>query len=60
MITPKAEQQTARDEREAYELANLRDRETCVRCRRQGEVQRDHRIVALRGIMMLPLVPNWS
>ena len=42
-ITPKMAALTARDEREAYELATLRDCETCVRCRRHGEVQRDHR-----------------
>ena len=43
MIGPKVDGPSARDEREAYELATIRDRATCVRCRAQGNVQRDHR-----------------
>ncbi len=43
MIAPKVEQQTAREEREAYELATLRDRETCVMCGSYEMTQRDHR-----------------
>lgn len=35
---------TARQEREAYELVTLRDRNTCQRCRRDcGPIARDHR-----------------
>jgi hypothetical protein len=43
MIGPKTPQPTAREENEAYELATLRDGNTCVRCRRGTDVTRDHR-----------------
>lgn len=43
MIGQRAPKQSARDEREAYELVELRDMGVCVRCRRGGDPQRDHR-----------------
>lgn len=43
MIAPKVEQQTAREEREAYELVEIRDRATCVRCGSHEWITRDHR-----------------
>lgn len=44
MIAPKLTKPTPREEREAYELATLRDNDTCQRCRRDcGPISRDHR-----------------
>jgi hypothetical protein len=44
VIGPKVSKPTKADEREAYELATLRDADTCQRCRRDcGPTARDHR-----------------
>lgn len=44
MITPKLAKPTKADEADAYELATLRDHDTCQRCRRDcGPSARDHR-----------------
>lgn len=44
MILPKTPKPSKADERDAYELATLRDDNTCQRCRRNcGPVARDHR-----------------
>lgn len=44
MITPKVQRPTRADEADAYELATIRDRDTCQRCRaRCGPSNRDHR-----------------
>jgi hypothetical protein len=44
VIGPKVEQPTARDEREAYELVELRDGGVCQKCRRSDYgINRDHR-----------------
>src|SRR5690606_40618483 len=58
-IGPKTVKPTPREEREAYELATLRDRDTCQRCRRncgQGFTSRDHR--KGRGVGGLTVVSN--
>ena len=62
MIRPKtdaAPKPTPAQEREAYELATLRDRDTCQRCRRNcgwGVTSRDHR--KGRGVGGLTTVVN--
>lgn len=44
MITQKTPKPTAAEERDAYELATIRDDDTCQRCRRDcGPTARDHR-----------------
>lgn len=44
MITPKTPKPSRADEHDAYELATLRDRNTCQRCGRDcGPIARDHR-----------------
>lgn len=43
MIAPKIERPTAADEARAYSAATRRDNDSCVRCLRGGDVQRDHR-----------------
>lgn len=43
MIGPKADPIPKRDEQIAYELATLRDGETCVVCRKSEWIERDHR-----------------
>lgn len=43
MIGPKVAKPTRAEESDAYELATLRDFNSCVRCRFSGDVQRDHR-----------------
>lgn len=43
MITPKPERATPAEERRAYALVTARDGGVCVRCRRGGDAQRDHR-----------------
>lgn len=44
MIVPKVQRPTARQEREAYEIATFRDDDTCQRCLRNcGPTARDHR-----------------
>jgi len=44
VIGPKVPKPSAADERDAYELATLRDLDTCQRCRRNcGPSNRDHR-----------------
>ncbi|ANJ26794.1 HNH endonuclease [Agromyces aureus] len=44
MIGPKVAKPTAAAERDAYEIATLRDADTCQRCRRYcGPTARDHR-----------------
>lgn len=44
MIGPKVKAPTKAEERDAYELATLRDRDTCQRCRTNcGPTARDHR-----------------
>lgn len=58
-IGPKEPKPTAREEREAYEIATLRDLDTCQRCRRncgQGFTSRDHR--KGRGVGGLTLASN--
>lgn len=50
MIGPKIATPTAAEERDAYELATLRDADTCQRCRRDcGPIARDHRQNRRRG-----------
>jgi hypothetical protein len=50
MIGPKVPKPTAADERDAYELATLRDNDTCQRCRRNcGPSNRDHRVNRSQG-----------
>jgi hypothetical protein len=50
MIAPKVAKLTARQEHEAYELATLRDLDTCQRCRRDcGPIARDHRQNRMAG-----------
>ncbi len=48
-VRPKAVRQTPSEARAAYNLVTRRDEETCVRCRRGGAVQRDHRQNRLPG-----------
>lgn len=44
LISQRVPKPTAREEHIAYELATLRDRDTCQRCRRNcGPIARDHR-----------------
>ncbi|GLU91318.1 HNH endonuclease [Agromyces sp. NBRC 114283] len=43
MIGPKLARPTPAEERDAYELATLRDSDTCQRCRRAQGTNRDHR-----------------
>lgn len=43
MIGPKVARPSKADEADAYELATLRDANTCQRCLRCGPPQRDHR-----------------
>lgn len=43
MIAPKTAKPSKADEADAYELATLRDANTCQRCLRCGPPQRDHR-----------------
>lgn len=43
MIGPKVTPPTPAEERDAYELATLRDSGTCQRCRRAAGANRDHR-----------------
>jgi len=44
MIAPKTPKPSKADEHDAYELATLRDDNTCQRCRRDcGPIARDHR-----------------
>lgn len=51
MIGPKVTPPTPREEREAYELATLRDLDTCQRCRRDcGPTARDHRKNQSQGV----------
>lgn len=50
MIGQRVAKPTKAQEADAYELATLRDDETCQRCRRPGRVaQRDHRQNRRRG-----------
>lgn len=43
MIGPKRTPLTVPEEREAYATVTARDKGTCVRCGRAGQVERDHR-----------------
>jgi hypothetical protein len=43
MIVPKRPKLTKADMADAYELATLRDRDTCQMCHKPGPIQRDHR-----------------
>jgi hypothetical protein len=43
MITPKAETPTHADDKRAYDLVSKRDDGRCQKCKRQGDVQLDHR-----------------
>ena len=55
MIAPKLTPPTPREEREAYELATLRDADTCQRCRRDcGPTARDHRRNRSQGGWTVP------
>ena len=57
MIAQRAVRPTAAEEREAYELATIRDNDTCQRCRRNcGPTARDHR--KGRGVGGLTIVAN--
>ncbi|MET4780831.1 hypothetical protein ABIB56_000813 [Glaciihabitans sp. UYNi722] len=50
MIRPKQPKPSEREQREAYDLATLRDFDVCVRCRRDcGPTARDHRINRSQG-----------
>ena len=50
MIGPKVPKMTKAEEKAAYDLATLRDSDTCQRCRRVGlVVHRDHRQNRQRG-----------
>ena len=58
-ILPKTKRPTAREERDAYELATDRDNDTCQRCLRDcgmGVTSRDHR--KGRGVGGLTTVAN--
>lgn len=48
-VAAKAIKQTPAEAKRAYDLVTRRDEETCVRCRRGGAVQRDHRQNRLPG-----------
>lgn len=57
MIGQRTVRPTAAEERDAYELATLRDADTCQRCRRNcGPIARDHR--KGRGVGGLTIVAN--
>lgn len=56
MIGPKVPNPSRADENDAYEHATLRDRNSCVRCRHFGDVNRDHR--KGRGVGGLTVVEN--
>lgn len=43
VLPPKAVKQSPSEAKAAYNAVTRRDDETCVRCRREGVVQRDHR-----------------
>lgn len=43
MLRPKVAKPTKAEEREAYRIATDRDENSCVKCRRGGPVERDHR-----------------
>ena len=50
MILPKVRKPTKAEEADAYELATLRDKDTCQRCRRDcGPTARDHRVNRSQG-----------
>jgi hypothetical protein len=50
MIRPRVAKPSKADDADAYELATLRDADTCQRCRRNcGPSARDHRQNRLRG-----------
>lgn len=50
MIKPKVPLPSKADEADAYELATLRDKDTCQRCRRDcGPTARDHRVNRSQG-----------
>jgi hypothetical protein len=50
VIKPKVPKPTKGDEADAYELATLRDKDTCQRCRRNcGPSNRDHRVNRSQG-----------
>lgn len=55
MIGPKTVKPSKAQEADAYELATLRDKNTCQRCRRDcGPVQRDHRMNRSQGGLTVP------
>jgi hypothetical protein len=54
MIGPKVEKQTGRDERRAREVVRGRDDGRCVRCRRHGPANWDHRKNASQGGLWAP------
>jgi len=57
MIGQRTARPTAAEERDAYEVATLRDADTCQRCRRDcGPTARDHR--KGRGVGGLTIVAN--
>lgn len=50
MIKPKVPKPSKADESDAYELATLRDNDTCQRCKRDcGPTARDHRVNRSQG-----------
>lgn len=50
MIKPKVPKPSKSDEIDAYELATLRDNDTCQRCKRDcGPTARDHRVNRSQG-----------
>ncbi|MDJ0337434.1 HNH endonuclease signature motif containing protein [Cryobacterium sp. PH31-O1] len=50
MILPKVPKPSKAEENDAYELATLRDKDTCQKCRRDcGPTARDHRVNRSQG-----------